>query len=55
MRLIAQGWRVMAARAERARSRIAVFQSAPSDGRSISAKTMSIMPSRMSSLFATWW
>ena len=54
IRAIAQGWRRSAWRADCARSRIAVFQSAPPAGRSISPKTRSTMPSRSSSLLATW-
>ena len=54
IRAIAQGWRRSAWRADSARSRIAVFQSAPPAGRSISPKTRSTMPSRSWSLLATW-
>src|SRR6185436_8195983 len=51
--LAAHGCRSSARRAERMRSRIVVFQSAPSIGASISATTTSIIPSRSSSLLAT--
>ena len=54
IRLIAQGWRPSAWRADSARSRMAVLQSASTSGRSISAKTKSTMPSRSWSLLATW-
>ena len=54
IRATAQGWRARACRAETARSRIAAFQSASAAGSSISLKTRSTMPSRSSSLLATW-
>ena len=54
-RPIAHGWRRMASRADAARRRISLCQSPPIVGSSISLKTMSTMPSRISSLFATWW
>ena len=44
-----------ATRADMQRCRIAGFQSRSTGGGSISAKTRSIMPSRMASLPATWW
>ena len=50
IRPIAHRWRSSASRTEIARRRIAVFQSAPATGRSISAKTRSTMPSRTSLL-----
>src|SRR6266566_5082733 len=51
---MAQRWRDRTWRAEAARWRMAVFQPAPPEGRSISLKTRSIMPSRRSPLLATW-
>src|SRR6266545_3036536 len=53
MRPIAQEWRNRASRIEIARWRMAVFQSAPSEGNSASLNTMSTMPSRRSPLLAT--
>ena len=50
---IAHGWRTRASRAEMARWRMVAFQSASSDGSSISPKTRSTMPSRISSLSVT--
>ena len=38
-----------------ARRRISARQSPSADGSSISLKTRSTMPSRISSLLATWW
>ena len=51
---IAQRWRLSASRVETARLRSSAFQSPPGAGGSISLKTMSIIPSRRSSLLATW-
>ena len=50
---IAQGWRRSTRRAEFARRRISARQSPPAVGSSISLKTRSTMPSRISSLLAT--
>ena len=52
---IAQGWRRQHRRAELARLRISARHSPSYDGSSISLNTMSTMPSRISSLLATWW
>ena len=55
IRLVAQGWRRSASRAEIARWRMAALQPISPGGSSISPKTTSMMPSRMASLPATWW
>jgi hypothetical protein len=51
-----QRWRMNASCVEIALRRIAVFQSRPPsvDGSSTSLVTRSIIPTRISSLFATW-
>src|SRR5215203_1903997 len=54
IRPIAQRWRARTSRSDIARSRMAVFQSAPPEGRPISLKTTSIMASMRSSLLAMW-
>ena len=54
IRPIAQRWRARTSRSEIARSRMAVFQSAPPEGRPISLKTTSTIASMRSSLLATW-
>jgi hypothetical protein len=55
MRLHAQGCRERTSWAEIALRRIAGFQSSDGVGASISPRTVSTMPSRMSSFLATWW
>src|SRR6266540_5878423 len=52
--IAAHGWASRTSCAEIDRRRMAVFQSVPAGGTSMSPSTRSVMPSRMSSLLATW-
>ena len=51
----AHGWVSSTSCAEVARCRIAARHGVPVGGMSMSPSTRSTMPSRTSSLFATWW